>query len=111
MSLVIGNKILEHRIKSQVRQSKLNDSRARRYEDHPFISFSEEFRGSGKVWCQPKESTSQVLSGVNPESGKLANKLVNKFDLLGRLISAVQCILLLNLISRWGSVKERWNLV
>ena len=59
-----------------------------------FISFFEEFRGSGKVWCLPKESISQVLSGSNPELGKLANKLVNKFDLLGRLISVVQCILL-----------------
>ena len=42
----------------------------------------------------PKEPTSQVISGLNPELGKLANKLVNKFDLLGRLISVVQCILL-----------------
>ena len=42
----------------------------------------------------PKELISQVLSGSNPELGKLANKLVNKFDLLGRLISVVQCILL-----------------
>ena len=37
---------------------------------------------------------SQVLSESNPELDKLVNKLVNKFDLLGRLISVVQCILL-----------------
>ena len=49
-----------------------------------FISFSSEFRGSGKVWCLPKEPTSKFISGLNPESGKLANKLVNKIDLLGR---------------------------
>ena len=54
--------------------------------------FLKKFSGSGKVWCLPKESTSQVISGLNPESGKLANKLVNKFDLLSRLISAVQML-------------------
>ena len=71
-----------------------------------FISFSEEFRGSGKVWCLSKESTSQVLSELNPESGELANKLVNKLDLLGRLISAVQCILCIKVNIRQIQVNE-----
>ena len=51
-------------------------------------------RAGEGVMLLPKEPISQVLSGSNPELGKLANKLANKFDLLGRLISVVQCILL-----------------
>ena len=42
-----------------------------------FISFSEEFSGSGKVWCLIKESNCQHLSGLKSKKGRIANKWAN----------------------------------
>ena len=73
----------------------LSDAVKRRFPTNSIsYLFLKNSEGLGRFGALPKEPISQVLSGSNPELGKLANKPVNKFDLLGRLISVVQCILL-----------------